>query len=53
MQNRNRLNNSFTNRLSILKTNLWLPKGKHGGEGQIRRQGCTHTTAIYKIDNEQ
>ena len=26
-----------------LKTNLWLPKGKCGGEGQIRSWGLTYT----------
>ena len=25
------------------KTNLWLPKGKHGGEGEIRSLGLTDT----------
>ena len=27
----------------ISKTNLWLPKGKHGEEGQIRNLGLTYT----------
>ena len=27
----------------ILKTNLWLPKGKRGGEGEIRSLGLTYT----------
>ena len=35
----------------ILKSNVWLPKRKCGGKGQIRRLGLTYTTTIYKIDN--
>ena len=27
----------------ILKSNLWLPKGKHQGEGQIRSLRLTYT----------
>ena len=42
--------------LQILQPNLWLPKGKHGGEGYIRTLGLTYTyhyihTTIYKINN--
>ena len=28
--------------LQILKTNLWLPKGKCGGKGLIRSLGLTY-----------
>ena len=34
--------NLFTKQKETYKTNLWLPKGKH-----------THTTIIYKLDNQQ
>ena len=39
----------------ISKTNVCLPKRKHGGkgEGQSRSLGLTYTDAIYKIDNQQ
>ena len=39
--------------LQILKTNLWLPEGKHvGWDKSGARDAHTHTT-IYKIDNQQ
>ena len=27
----------------IVKSNLWLPKGKYGREGEIKRLGLTYT----------
>ena len=41
--------------LQISKTNLWLPKGKHGqarGDKSEAWGERTHT-GIYKIDNQQ
>ena len=39
----------------IQKTNLWLPKGREKGEGQIRGMGLTDIvqTTVYKIDKQQ
>ena len=39
--------------LQVLKTNLWLPKGKHGGGGinQELRMNMHTLLHIYKIDN--
>ena len=51
--------NSFTKQKQtyrLSKTNLSLPKGKHGGVGRDDKSGAwdehTHTT-IHKIDDQQ
>ena len=44
--------NLFIKQKQILKTNLCLPKGKHGGGAQIRSLGLTLHITIYKIDNQ-
>ena len=33
--------------LQISKTNLWLPKGKHGGEGINQELGINIHTLLY------
>ena len=46
--------NLFTKQKQILKTNLWLPKGKCGGRGVGINQelGINIHTLLY-IDNQQ
>ena len=39
--------------LQILKTNSWLPKGKHGRGHKSGAWGEHTYTTIYKIDNQQ
>ena len=41
------------NRLTTLKTNLWLPKWKHGGRDKLEGWDQQIHTTIYKIDNQQ
>ena len=43
LKNKNQLIYKTEADLQILRTYLWLPKGKHGAEGQSRGLGLTHT----------
>ena len=39
--------------LQILKTNLWLPKGKFGGKDKSGTWDEHTQTTLYQIDNQQ